>query len=312
MTSASAPGKIILFGEHAVVYGRPAIAIPVTQVHATVSITPFPEGDKGQIYIEAPDVDYSSWLHEARKHHPLRHVITLSIDAMKQREFPALRLRIESSIPIAAGLGSSAAISVAIVRALGEYFDQPLSAKQQSDIAFFAEKIQHGSASGIDNTVVAFERPVFFIQGELPKPFRPGAALNLLIADTGVASKTSQTVGEVKVKREAEKAYVETIFDQIAELTEFAKRAIISGQIMVVGPLMNQNHVLLQALGVSSPELDLLVQTAREAGAFGSKLSGAGQGGNMIALVQEDKLGTISEALTKSGASRVIRTRIEE
>lgn len=311
MTSASAPGKIILFGEHAVVYGRPAIAIPVTQVHATATITPLPEAAHGQINIEAPDIDFSSWLHETSKDHPLHQVIRLSLDAMEQKEFPALHIRIKSSIPIAAGLGSSAAISVAIVRALGKYFNRPLAASQESAIAFRVEKIHHRSASGVDNTVIAFEQPVFFTQGEAPNPFQPGAAINLLIADTGIASKTSQTVGEVMQKRAAENDYVESIFDQIAELTEFAKRAIVSGQIMVVGPLMNQNHVLLQALGVSSPELDLLVQTAREAGAFGSKLSGAGKGGNMIALVKEDELVTISEALTNSGATRVIRTRVE-
>lgn len=311
MTSASAPGKVILFGEHAVVYGRPAIAIPVTQVRATASITPLPEEDQGQICIEAPDIDFSSWMHETSRDHPLRQVIRLSLVAMQQKEFPALRIQIKSSIPIAAGLGSSAAISVAIVRVLGKYFNQPLPANQQSDIAFQVEKIQHGSASGIDNTVVAFEQPVIFTKGEVPQPFQPGAAINLLIADTGIASKTSQTVSQVKKKRAAETTYVESIFDQIAELTELAKRAIISGQIMVVGPLMNQSHVLLQALGVSSPELDLLVQAARDAGAFGSKLSGAGQGGNMIALATEDKLMTISEALTKSGASQVIQTRVE-
>jgi mevalonate kinase len=104
--------------------------------------------------------------------------------------------------------------------------------------------------------------------------------------------------------------YYEAIFDQISDLTILAKRAIISGQISVLGPLMNQNQVLLEAIGVSSPEIEKLVQSAQSAGALGAKLSGAGRGGNIIALIDPSHEQTISDALEESGAVSIISTRV--
>ena len=127
-----------------------------------------------------------------------------------------------------------------------------------------------------------------------------------VIADTGIASQTSQAVEGVRERWVSDEDYYEAIFDQISELTVLAKRAINSGENSTLGSLMNQNQVLLKALGVSCPEIDKLVHCAQSAGAYGSKLSGAGQGGNIIALVPPSKESEVSSELKKAGATRII------
>jgi mevalonate kinase len=312
MITGSAPGKVILFGEHAVVYGRTAIAVPVENVRANAEISPISKGKKGQIYIEAPQIDFSSWIHAAQDTHPLSVLIHLTLEFLGVKNFPPFKIQLDSSIPIAAGMGSSAAISIAIIRALSGQFEQEISPNQQSEIAFEVEKVHHGTPSGVDNTVVAHETPVIFTREKVPRPFRPGANIHLLIADTGIHSETSFAVGQVRESWESNKTYYEALFDQISEVSEFASRAIKSGQVSVLGSLMNQNQILLQALGVSSEPLNDLIEAARQAGAFGAKLSGAGLGGNMIALVNPNSMKDVANALRTAGATRVIETVVEK
>jgi mevalonate kinase len=312
MISARASGKIILFGEHAVVYGRPALAVPVQQVNATVRISPIQGQVEGQILIQAPQINLFNWLHDIDPEHPLAKAIHLTLRTADANEFEPIRMEISSSIPIASGLGSSAAVSVAVVRALSQYLGSPFPAEVQSQIAFEVEKLYHGTPSGIDNTVIAHERPVFFIAGEEPKPFSIGAPFFLVIADTGVSSPTSEAVAKVRAGWEKEKDYFEALFDQIGEISRLAKRTIKEGQIHVLGPLMNHNQVLLEALGVSSPELERLIHASREAGALGAKLSGAGLGGNMIALVEPHSSQEVNHALHAAGAAQTILTRVQE
>jgi len=312
MISARAPGKIILFGEHAVVYGRPALAVPVQQVNVTVRISPIQGHVEGQILIQAPQINLFDWLHSIEPEHPLAKVVHFTLTTVNVSEFEPIRMEISSSIPVASGLGSSAAVSVAVIRALSQYLGSPLSPEVQSKIAFEVEKLHHGTPSGIDNTVIAYEKPVFFISGEEPKPFSIGSPFFLVIADTGISSPTAEAVGKVRAGWQREKEYYEALFDQIGEISRLAKRTIKDGQIHVLGPLMNHNQVLLEALGVSSPELERLIHTSREAGALGAKLSGGGLGGNMIALVETHSSKEVVHALHAAGAVQTILTRVEE
>ncbi len=312
MTSASAPGKVILCGEHAVVYGQPALALPVHQVKAEAILSEILDGESGHILIHAPDIQLFQWMHEIAPENPLRKAIQLTLEKIKVQDFTALKLEIQSSIPIASGMGSSAAISIAIIRALSQHFDSPLPPEMQSRIAFEIEKLYHGTPSGIDNTTIAFERPVYFIQGKDPIPFEIGTPLHLIIADSGIASSTSEAVTKVRERWLKDKVHYEALFDQMGFISYSAQRAIKAGQVHVLGSLLNQNQMLLESIGVSTPQLEKLIQISREYGALGAKLSGAGLGGNIIALVNEETSEAVRTAVLEAGAVGAILTKVGE
>ena len=310
MTTACAPGKIILLGEHAVVYGRPALAVPVRQVRACAHLRPAESGEPGWVRLEAPDLGFSAWLHESPADHPLAAVCRAALQAMPPAPFPPIRLSIESTIPVASGLGSSAAVSVAIARALNDHFGGSLTTLELSALAYTGETILHGTPSGIDNTVVAFDQPVFFVRGHPPEALRLRAALHLVIGDTGIPAPTAQAVGQVRRRWQADPAPLEALFDSIGEMTAQGRQAMIDGDSDRLGSCMNEDHRLLVDLGVSSPELDRLVESARAAGAFGAKMSGGGMGGNMVALASPEGVEAVSRALQAAGAVGVIHTEV--
>jgi mevalonate kinase len=317
MTSASAPGKIILFGEHAVVYGRPALAVPVMQVRAQASVTtPLPDTSRNSstaanILIEAPDIGLAasldSLLAETRPH-PLTFAVNAVLSDLQILLPPPMIIRITSTIPVASGLGSGAAVSVAIIRAVSAFLGRPLPDDRISTLAFEVEKLHHGTPSGIDNTVITYAAPVYFVKGQPVEIFHPARPFTIVIADTGISAPTKTSVGDVRRMWEANPAKLEKTFNRIGEIVDNARRLIETGQVEALGPLMDENHSLLQALTVSSPDLDRLVLAARHAGALGAKLSGGGRGGNMIALVEKENAPAVAEALIAAGAKRTIVT----
>lgn len=308
--AAYAPGKVILFGEHAVVYDRPAIAVPVTEVQARAMVRADLAAPAGRIWMEAPDTGLDDDLGNLPPEHPFAILLGAVGTALGLPRFPALRLHVTSSIPIAAGMGSGAAISVAAARALAAFVGRPLSDEQASQAAFEVEKAYHGTPSGIDNTVIAYGKPILFHRNQPFHILRPGKAFTLVIADTGLAVPTREVVGDLRRRWEESPIPYEQIFDAIASLVRQARTHIENGEVEALGILMNNNHHLLQQLGVSCPQLDRLVDAAREAGALGAKLCGAGRGGNMIALVTVDTAPSISETLKAAGAVRIITTTI--
>ena len=331
MISASAPGKIILFGEHAVVYGQPALAIPITQVQATATILPSPSGTiapevkrsgaqagaggEGKLWIEALNLGRRYRLSDADPRDPLAAAVRLTC-AHAALLIPAgIAISIDSTIPIASGLGSGAAVCTALVRALAQYLNHPLTQSQISSIVFETEKLLHGTPSGIDNTVIAYARPVCFVKGQDPQPFTVAQPFRLLIADTGLASPTRITVGDVRAAWQKEPEHYEKIFAEIGGIVGEARALIEAEQTPSVsktlGVLMTRNHALLQQLTVSGPELDALVTAALKAGAQGAKLSGGGRGGNMLTLSTEETEAAVRSALERAGAKRVIGTTVE-
>jgi mevalonate kinase len=308
MTVAHAPGKVILFGEHAVVYGQPAIAVPVTQVKAKATVENGPEGHG--ITIVAADLEQSYSLEQAPPDDALRAIVVSTLDYLGVGTQHDLTITANSTIPIARGLGSGAAVSTAIVRALGKHFGNRMSPQAISSLVYGTEKIHHGTPSGIDNTVIAFEKPVYFAKGRRVEIFSVKSPLLLAIADTGIASPTRIAVGEVRRAWERERQRYEEIFDEIGTIAQMGRQAIEQGEIETVGQLMNENHRLLQLLCVSSPELEGLVQAAREGGALGAKLSGAGRGGNIIALVTQKTRSRVDMMLRLAGAKGIIITEV--
>jgi mevalonate kinase len=302
-----APGKVILFGEHAVVYGQPAIAVPVTQVKATATVEAAPAGSG--LTIVASDLNERFTLAKAPQNDPLAAAVQVTLTRLSEAE-PDATLTIQSAIPIASGMGSGAAVSTALVRALAKFLGYPLKPDEVSELVYEVEKIHHGTPSGIDNTVVAYEKPIYFVREKPIKRLTVGEPFILLIADTGKPSPTGKIVGRVRRNRDRDPAHYDALFDQIGDIADEARGAIESGAVEDLGPLMDENHELLIELGVSSSLLDDLVETARLTGALGAKLSGAGQGGNMIALVEDDFAEEVAEALSDAGASRIIQTKV--
>jgi mevalonate kinase len=332
MTVSSAPGKIILFGEHAVVYGRPALAVPVTQVHADVEIS---DSDSTGIMIHAPDIHLHAELNTLPSDHPIAAVIHnfLFLSHVPpspptrlpagEGKFPSLEIKITSTIPVASGLGSGAAVTVALTRALSSHLHFPMTDEEVNAFAYEIERIHHGTPSGIDNTVVTYARPVYFVKRSSSpagrgargeggiETFTVGSPFTIVIGDTGISAPTKESVGDVRKLWEADKTKWEGVFDQVGEIARQARDAIERGMTKELGKLMNQNHILLQEMTVSSPELDALVSATIKAGAAGAKLSGGGRGGNMIALVEAGQAEAVAKSLMDAGARNTIVTQIK-
>ena len=221
-----------------------------------------------------------------------------------------LDIEISSTIPVASGLGSGAAVSVALIRALSSHLGHPITNEQVNALAYEIEKIHHGTPSGIDNTVITYAKPVFFVKGQSIETFQVGKPFTIVIGNTGISAPTKEAVGDVRALWEADKARWEKVFDKIGEIVKKAKEKTESGKWEELGDLMNANHSLLQEMTVSSPELDRLINAARKAGALGAKLSGGGRGGNMIALVQPEIVESVSGSLKDAGAKNTIITTI--
>lgn len=310
MTTASAASKAILFGEHAVVYGRPALAVPVSDVRALAEVTTaLPNAgitihshDLGRTFRLQDPSDEIALPLQATVRNTLHH-LRLPIEHM------ALDIAIRSRVPIARGMGSGAAVATALVRALGKHLARALEPPTISALVFRTESILHGAPSGIDNTVVVYERPLYYRGGQVS--FVPAPeAYHLLIADSGVASRTRDTVAQVRRGWEADRPRYEALFDAIAHCAEAGRQAFEQGNPIALGALLSENHALLRRLGVSTERLDALVSTAREAGALGAKLIGGGGGGCMVALAFEDEVDTVRRALQAAGAT-VFHTVVE-
>lgn len=304
--SANAPGKIILFGEHAVVYDRPALAVPVFGVEAIATVAPGPPGSG--IAIEAPDIE-QSFLISSRANDPLAVAARATLEFLNEPE-PDAVITVTSSIPIASGMGSGAAVAAALVAALGESLGYLIETEDWSNLVFEAEKVHHRDPSGIDNTVVCYAEPVYYKKGEDPQLFVPAKPLSFVIGNTGIQTPTYIPVNRVRDLWKHNKHAYEGIFSDIGGLVELAKHNIETGNLLAIGELMKQNHSLLKQLGVSNQKLNLLCDIALQAGAYGSKLTGAGDGGNMVALVKPEHAPRVQAALEKAGAVSTIFTTI--
>ncbi len=313
----TAPGKVILCGEHAVVYGQPAIAAPVNLVQASVTVRPGVPG-KGLVVVSHNLGGFSA-ADRQRIAERLAHVaanvaellLSTPLAGESARQSADLLIEIDSSVPVERGLGSGAAIGVAMIRAFAAYFGLQLTTGQVSALAFETEKLHHGTPSGIDNTVVAYNRPVYFVRGQGVALLKVGAPLHLLIADSGSRGSTATVVGDLRQRHEAAPTHYDPLLRQIGDIARQCRAALEAGDVSAVGRLFDHNHALLQELDLSNGNLDRLVAAARQAGALGAKLSGAGRGGNMIALVQPEQATAVHDALVAAGAVVVIGTVVE-
>ena len=278
--TASASAKTILFGEHAVVYGEPAIAIPLSDTRTYADIRP----NGREFRVISPKVRLNKTFPELSEESGLKQLLYLLKDEFSLTELPKVTLSIRSDIPIASGLGSGAALSVAVTRAFAGLAGSELPAERVNGIAYEIEKIYHGTPSGIDNTVIAYEQPVIFIKGQGFRPLEADLSrLSLITADSGIRSKTVDVVSDVRTHLDRNEAALRGI----GSLVRTAETALMAGDPAEIGRLMNENQRLLRAIDVSCPELDELIGLALANGALGAKLTGAGRGGNFLVLAQD-------------------------
>ncbi len=302
--SGVAPAKTILFGEHAVVYGEPGIAIPLWEIQTSARLLPFPTDDTAQEFrIVSESAELDAAFSDLSESNPLKKLIRLIQEAFSIPVLPDCILEIQSAIPIASGLGSGAAASVAIIRAFAAAYGLELSDEKTSELAFEIEKCYHGMPSGLDNTTISFGKPLFFRKGKGFEPIHLPDRLRLIVADSGLKSVTSEVVADVR----ASYHQFAPVIREIGQLVRKARTALENGDLFATGALMNENHRLLQKMTVSNEKLDDLAAVALQNGAIGAKLTGAGRGGNLLALAETapDTL-RIHNALEKAGA-RIIR-----
>jgi len=306
--SVSVPGKTILFGEHAVVYGYPAIAVPLNSIKLNIKISARPTDTDIQIINK--NRGENLLLKDLNPEHIYKTAIDTIQNALHVGKLPALQIGISSTIPIVSGLGSSAAFAVCLTKAISGFLGFKLNNEQINEIAYKIEIYQHGSPSGIDNTVISYNKPLYFKKGFPPSFLEIKSPITLIIADTGIHANTKETVADVKKNMQINPEMFKILLEEIGNLADYAKINLENGDLETLGKLMSENQSLLQKLGVSNDELDHLVDVALRYGALGAKLCGSGKGGNIVAIVENLNAESIKSALLKNGATNCFITKI--
>src|SRR5699024_6092948 len=278
-----AHGKIILMGEHAVVYGEPAIALPFPSatVQATITET------KGPAMIDC--IFYTGELQEAPNE--LRNIQSAVAAVCSNLGLPLenFSLSIVSTIPAERGMGSSAAVAAAVIRALFHYAGDELADDQLLKLINVAEVIAHGNPSGLDALMTSSGSPVYYKKEHPFEPFPLSIDACLIVADTGEMGQTREAVEDIaKLMEERPKETAEKV-KKLGQLAELSKLVVEENQPNELGRAMTNAHQLLAELTVSNEKLDLLVEKALGAGALGAKLTGGGRGGCMISLAKTQK-----------------------
>jgi len=292
-------GKAIVFNEHFVVYGVPAIVSAIGK-YTVARAEPISQSGWKLNDNRKATPNYKEDKIDQQKDSINRIVDKMGLDLSKN----GVEITLEGNLYCASGIGASAASCVAIARALSEHFELNLSNDEINDVAYEGEKGYHGTPSGIDNTASTYGGLIWFEKGEnnVMDKMTIQNPVEIVIGNTGKVANTTAAVAGVKERKEKEKEKYDAIFDRAENIAYLAKDAFQDEDYKELGKLMNENHKLLQQIEVSSRELDFMVKLACSQGALGAKLTGGGLGGNMIALtpgreLQED----VATALEKEG-----------
>jgi mevalonate kinase len=301
-----APGKVILVGEHAVVYGEPAIALPLHAAGVTATATPAP----GPLTLAG--LGWQGPLESAPE--ALRGLGALVDAALAGLGAPAsgLALTLESTLPIGRGLGSSASAAVALVRAIYAAHGAEVPESTLLELVNVAERHAHGTPSGLDATVIAMGVPVWFRRGEPAERLGVGGPLHLVVADSGRPRDTRRAVASVREGLLTRADDTERAIAALGDLASGSRAAMAVGDAVALGAYMDMAQRALETLGVSSPSLDRLIRAARQAEAMGAKLTGAGQGGCMLALAGDSAhQAQLRQALLDAGAPQAWALTLE-
>ncbi|MDH4213239.1 MAG: mevalonate kinase [Candidatus Thorarchaeota archaeon] len=309
MGIGSGKGKTILFGEHFVVYGLPALAAGISS--ETVAKVTRKQTAGWVLKDKRPAVPGYKKEKSGEQNVSIQNILKYCNIDTKELGF---QIELGGDLVCASGIGASAASSVAIARALNDEYSLGFDDEQINQAAYEGEKGYHGTPSGIDNTASTYGGLVWFtrdLDGGPPKfeTLKLRKPVHLVIASTGITASTKEVVGDVRKKRDENSAWFEKLSSEYKQLVHDGRDALLHDDLQRVGDLMNRNHELLQEMTVSCTELDDLVEIARRNGALGAKMTGTGRGGNMIALAP-DKLTMkkIAQALERAKAAGVWTT----
>ena len=292
-------GKAILFNEHFVVYGIPAIVSAIGKYTVAKIESTNKTGWKINDNRKATP-NYKEEKVAQQKDSINRILKKMNIDLSKK----GLEITLEGTLYCASGVGASAASCVAITRALSDHYDLNLSDEEINEIAYEGEKGYHGTPSGIDNTASTFGGLIWFEKGDsnVMNKISPPNPIEIVMGNTGKVADTTAAVAGVRERREKDPEKYKEIFDRAENIAYLAKNAFLNEDYRELGKLMNENHKLLQQIEVSSRELDFLVKLARGQGALGAKLTGGGLGGSIIALTPGRELQEeVANAIEKEG-----------
>lgn len=296
-----AHAKAILLGEHAVVYGAPALALPIPQLTVTASA-----GWSSHASDSQGDLSYTM------TGTPSRALVTQASDGLRRliAEFkartgvtggPHLDVLLDSAIPPGRGLGSSAAGSRAIALALADLFGRELTESTVFDLVQTTENMAHGRASGVDARAVGASAPLLFQAGKVEELSIGWDGL-FIIADSGAAGSTKEAVELLREGFRCHPGAQERFVGRASDLTHAARQALADGKPEELGSRLTDYHDLLRAAGLSTNRIDALVEAALWAGGLGAKITGGGLGGCVIALTRPERAREVTRQLHEAGA----------
>jgi mevalonate kinase len=292
-------GKIILLGEHAVVYGYPALAAALDR-GVTMAPVPTPAGGSLRLDIRAWNLSVV-----AHDDHPAARSLAAIADALDAGR-PPVSLVGDAQIPHGAGLGSSAALAVAVARALLTYRKQPLDAATLTHAAGASEALVHGTPSGVDVALAIAGGTGVFRRATGLVRLKNVPALRVLVGASGSPRSTAAMVERVATATQSRGD--DARLHELGALTDTGTAALLAGDVVGLGAAMNRAHDLLAELGVATPQLDALCSAARAAGALGAKLTGAGGGGAIIAISPRDREAAVLAAWKQAGTDGFVAT----
>lgn len=300
----TASGKIILMGEHSVVYGQPAIALPFYATQVEITIEEAQENTLDSTYFCGKVSEAPAALQSIQE--LLSKLQNYFIDSQ------GVHITIKSTIPPERGMGSSAAVAVALTRGYFDYHEVEISDAALLNFVNFSEKIAHGNPSGIDAAATSGSSPLYFIKGKTMDAFPLNLDAYLVVADTGIKGQTRAAVADVAKLMEQNQEDISEIIATLGQLTDEAKDAIIANDSLLLGHVMTQAHHRLQQLTVSNDALDKLAEAALANGALGAKLTGGGRGGCLISLVDNKETARrIAAAQERAGAKKTWIQQLE-
>lgn len=316
-TNTKGYGKLILFGEHFVVYKVPAYVGAVAAY--TDCQMKLLEDDKDKTdspTLEIVDNRPAVPNYKTKKADEAKEAINLVLKHFDLTD-RSIKLVFGGTLTAVSGIGASAAQVVSLARAVQKTVPKyhSLTEDEINAAGYEGEKGYHGTPSGIDNTAATFGGLLKFQRTDGDPVFTKKSLkepIKIVYASTGITSSTTEVVGDVRTKKEADPAWFEDLMGKYVTLAEKGEKALEEGDLPTLGQLMDENHAMLQDLTVSCKELDELVDVARAAGAIGAKMSGTGRGGLMLALTPTDEVqSTVAEALKKAGAPQVWKTSFQ-
>jgi mevalonate kinase len=303
-----APGKSILFGEHAVVYGYPAIAISLNRG----SRCRISETKKNKLVIKFENYNQTfraKNIEELGKVLPYKYKQLLKAFKIVIKRYNIqlknLEISLSSTLFPGAGLGSSASIAASLIKALSCFYELGLRKGEINSLAYELEKIVHGTPSGIDNTICTHGNAIYFKDGKFDFIEIPPKVM-FLITYTNIEHDTKEAINRIKKLRDTNPKQTQNYLKEIGHITNKARVALNNKNFPMIGKLMNLNQHYLSKLQISNEVIDNIRDISLKNGAFGSKLTGAGLGGCVITLGDEASLITIASVLKKEGFKNFI------